>query len=136
MLPHFSMHIFYSYVRILAREIYILFGSLGNLASALKTHYFLEPRPTLCVRSEKLVFDSLVQWAEDKVSADDPESQSLALNLFQFLNLDHLKKCYVVDCLVRIGLDKNSVKIRKPDKKLCEECTFFTLHSRYEKGRI
>lgn len=89
-------------------------------------------RPTLCVRSEKLIFDSLVDWLRVKVSDDDPESQSLALDLIGQLSLDLLKSNYLMTSLSDVICDRSEIKCRSTKLKACQDCFYLTVYSRSE----
>ena len=108
--------------KVLADDLFLYLG-LEEIESILK-------RPTLCVRSEKVVFDALVDWVLKKVDVDDAECQELALRLFQLLHVDQLNKSIVLRSLAEVGIDKTSVKFRRPDKRTCQNCIFLALHSR------
>ena len=109
--------------RLLADDLFLYLG-LEEIESILK-------RGTLCVRSEKVVFDALVDWVLKKVDVDDDESRDLAVRLFQLLHVDQLNKTIVLKRLSEIGVDRNSVKFRRPEKRTCQLCIFVALHSRY-----
>jgi len=109
--------------KLLADDFFLYLG-LEEIESILK-------RPTLCVRSEKIVFDALVDWMLKKVDVDDDESRQLAVRLFQLLNVDQLNKSIVLGSLSEVGFDKSSVKFRRPERRTCQQCIFVALHSRY-----
>lgn len=109
--------------KLLADDFFLYLG-LEEIESILK-------RLTLCVRSEKVVFDALVDWMLKKVDVDDDESRDLAVRLFQLLHVDQLNKSIVLGSLSEIGFGKNSVKFRRPERRTCQQCIFVALHSRY-----
>ena len=93
-------------------------------------------RETLCVRSEKILFDGLTEWIRKKVLKDDSKDNfeeksafDTAAELLCLVKLDVLPFQYVRNSLssLRLPITHSSKSCRK-----CENCFYFFEYSRAE----
>ena len=93
-------------------------------------------RDALCIRSEKILFDSLAEWIRKKVlkdeNNDDHEQETalvIAAELLCLVKLDALPSQYLRKSLpvLRFPIRQSSKSNRK-----CEKCLYFFEYSRDE----
>ena len=93
-------------------------------------------RETLCVRSEKILFDGLIEWIRKKVLKDDSKDNfeeksafDTATELLGLVKLDVLPFQYVRNShsSLRLPITHSSKSCRK-----CENCLYFFEYSRAE----